>query len=384
MSSPKVIVGLSGGVDSSVAALLLLQQGHQVEGLFMKNWDEQAPDGRCLWEADVEDAMRVCEKLGIRLNTVDLSLAYWDSVFSHFLEEYKIGRTPNPDILCNQEIKFRAFRDHALGRGVEFIATGHYARMRRTDGTWQLLKGVDANKDQSYFLCRLDQTQLARALFPVGGLQKSEVRALARQAGLVTHDKKDSTGICFVGERPFRDFLRRYLPEKTGAICTPDGKTIGTHEGVFYYTLGQRKGLGIGGRKDAEEDAWYVVGKDIEQNVLYVAQGHDHPLLYSKTLTAGDVHWIAGQPPSLPLACTAKTRYRQPDQSCVVEPMAQEEYTVRFDEKQRAVTPGQYVVFYDGEVCLGGGIIEGTVRSVGPVQPAIDMCANKVAPTGFH
>ena len=362
MSSHKVIVGLSGGVDSSVAALLLLQQGHQVEGLFMKNWDEQAPDGRCMWEADVEDAMRVCEKLGIRLNTVDLSLAYWDSVFSHFLDEYKKGRTPNPDILCNQEIKFRAFRDHALGLGAEFIATGHYARIHRATGIWQLLKGMNTNKDQSYFLCRLDQSQLARALFPVGGLQKSEVRALAHQAGLATHDKKDSTGICFVGERPFRDFLRRYIPEKTGEIRTPDGKTIGTHEGVFYYTLGQRQGLGIGGIQGAGEEPWYVVGKDIEQNILYVAQGHDHPLLYSKTLTAGDTHWISGQPPPLPLACAAKTRYRQPDQACVVETMMEGECTVRFDEKQRAVTPGQYVVFYDGDACLGGGIIENMMR----------------------
>jgi len=360
MTNHKVIVGLSGGVDSSVAALLLKQQDYQVESLFMKNWDEQAPDGRCMWEADVEDAMRVCDRLGIRLNTVDLSLAYWDSVFSRFLDEYKKGRTPNPDILCNQEIKFRAFRDHALGLGAEFIATGHYARIHRHNGTCQLLKGVDANKDQSYFLCRLDQTQLARALFPVGALQKPEVRALARKAGLVTHDKKDSTGICFVGERPFRDFLRRYIPEMTGEIRTPAGKTVGTHEGVFYYTLGQRQGLGIGGIQSAREAPWYVVDKDLEQNILYVAQGHDHPLLYSMTLTAVDVHWVAGSPPSMPLACTAKTRYRQPDQSCVVETMVQGEYKVRFAEKQRAVTPGQYVVFYDGNICLGGGIIEST------------------------
>ena len=358
MNPDKIIVGLSGGVDSSVAALLLLEQGHPVEGLFMKNWDEKSPDGRCMWEADVEDAMRVCEKLGIKLNTVDLSLAYWDNVFSHFLEEYKSGRTPNPDILCNQEIKFRAFLDHALRLGAEMIATGHYARIRQQDGSYQLLKGVDINKDQSYFLCRLDQLQLARAIFPVGGLHKPEVRARARKARFVTHDKKDSTGICFVGERPFRDFLRRYIPEQTGEIRTPDGKTVGTHEGVFYYTLGQRQGLGIGGIKGADEEPWYVIDKDIEQNILYVAQGHDHPLLYSTTLTAGDMHWIAGQRPVLPLACTAKTRYRQPDQSCVIESMADEKYTVRFTEKQRAITPGQYVVFYSGAICLGGGIIE--------------------------
>ena len=360
MTLSKVIVGLSGGVDSSVAALLLLEQGYSVEGLFMKNWDEQAPDGRCLWEADVEDALQVCEKLDIKLNTIDLSLAYWDSVFSHFLEEYKIGRTPNPDILCNQEIKFRSFLEHAFALGAEFIATGHYTRIHKTNGVCHLLKGVDANKDQSYFLCRLDQSQLARALFPVGGLHKPEVRALARKAGLVTHDKKDSTGICFVGERPFRDFLRRYIPEKTGEIRTPDGTTIGTHEGVFYYTLGQRQGLGIGGVKGADEEPWYVVGKDIEQNILYVVQGHDHPLLYSQTLTASDMHWIAGTAPALPLACAAKTRYRQADQSCVIESMTDRQVLVRFTEKQRAVTPGQYVVFYHGDDCLGGGIIEST------------------------
>jgi len=360
MSSPKVIVGLSGGVDSSVAALLLLEQGYPVEGLFMKNWDEQAPDGRCMWEADVDDAMQVCEKLNIKLNTVDLSLAYWDSVFSHFLDDYKKGRTPNPDILCNQEIKFRAFLDHALRLGAGLIATGHYARIHKTNGDRQLLKGVDANKDQSYFLCRLNQPQLANALFPVGGLRKAEVRAHARKAGLVTHDKKDSTGICFVGKRPFRDFLRRYIPEKTGEIRSPDGKTVGTHVGVFYYTLGQRQGLGIGGVRGAEEEPWYVVGKDIGKNILYVAQGHDHPLLYSQTLTAGDMHWIAGPAPSLPLNCAAKTRYRQPDQSCVIEGMQDGQVMVRFTEKQRAVTPGQYVVFYGGDVCLGGGIIEST------------------------
>ena len=360
MSTHKVIVGLSGGVDSSVAALLLLEQGCQVEGLFMKNWDEQAPDGRCMWEADVEDAMHVCEKLGIKLNTIDLSLAYWDNVFSHFLVEYKRGRTPNPDILCNQEIKFRAFLDHALRLGAALIATGHYARIHHQDGVYQLRKGVDVNKDQSYFLCRLNQAQLARALFPVGNLRKTEVRALARKAGLVTHDKKDSTGICFVGERPFRHFLRRYIPEKTGEICTPDGKTVGTHEGVFYYTLGQRQGLGIGGIRGFGEEPWYVVGKDIERNILYVAQGHEHPLLYCEKLTGSDAHWIAGRQPLLPLACAAKTRYHQPDQSCVIESMTSEQCMVRFTEKQRAVTPGQYVVFYDGDMCLGGGIIEST------------------------
>lgn len=358
MSPARIIVGLSGGVDSSVAALLLLEQGHRVEGLFMKNWDEQAPHGGCLWEADVEDAMQVCHTLGIKLNTIDLARQYWDEVFSHFLEEYKSGRTPNPDILCNQEIKFRAFRDHALGLGADFIATGHYARIRGSGDQYQLLKGVDQNKDQSYFLCRLDQAQLARALLPVGNLRKPEVRALARKAGFVTHDKKDSTGICFIGERPFRDFLRRYLPQQPGEIRTPEGKSIGTHEGVFYYTLGQRQGLGIGGVRDAHQEPWYVVGKDLGENIVYVAQGHDHPLLYSNSLVASDVHWIAGQPPAVPLSCTAKTRYRQPDQTCVVEGRTDRRVMVRFAEKQRALTPGQYVVFYDGDLCLGGGIIE--------------------------
>ncbi len=359
MTKEKIIVGLSGGVDSSVTALLLKEQGYHVEGLFMKNWDERAEDGSCMWEADVEDAMHVCDTLNIRLNTVDLSREYWDGVFSHFLEEYKQGRTPNPDVLCNQEVKFKAFLEHALRLGADRIATGHYARIRHQDGAHQLLKGVDENKDQSYFLCRLNQTQLGLALFPVGELEKAEVRRLAKQAGLITHDKKDSTGICFVGERPFRDFLSRFIPKQPGEIRTPDGQVVGTHDGVCFYTLGQRQGLGVGGVKGADEAPWYVIGKNIAANVLIVAQGHDHPLLYSQLLTATGLHWITGEAPKTPIKCAAKTRYRQPDQPCTLTVLA-DHCTVTFEQPQRAVTPGQFVVFYDRDICLGGAIIEST------------------------
>jgi tRNA (5-methylaminomethyl-2-thiouridylate)-methyltransferase len=359
MHNCKVIVGLSGGVDSSVSALLLLEQGYRVEGLFMKNWDEESADGRCMWEADVEDAMKVCETLGIPLNTVDLSVEYWDGVFSHFLEEYKSGRTPNPDVLCNQEVKFRAFLEHALQLGAEVIATGHYACIRHHDGTHQLLKGLDVNKDQSYFLCRLNQSQLGKALFPVGELEKVKVRRQAKRAGLVTYDKKDSTGICFVGERPFREFLSRFIPKQEGEIRTPEDQAVGTHDGVCFYTLGQRQGLGIGGVKGAQEEPWYIIGKDIGKNILYVAQGHDHPLLYSRGLTATGLHWIAGEPPRAPFDCAAKIRYRQTDQACRIE-FDSDRCTVTFFEPQRAVTPGQFVVFYDNNICLGGAIIEST------------------------
>ncbi len=360
MKNQKVIVGLSGGVDSSVCALLLQEQGYQIEGLFMKNWDEKTPDGGCMWEADVEDTMRVCQTLGIPLNTVDLSAEYWKGVFSHFIEEYKSGRTPNPDILCNQEIKFRAFLDHALQLGADRIATGHYARIVRQDGTCHLLKGLDKNKDQSYFLCRLDQEQLARSLFPVGELEKSRVRELAKKAGFITHDKKDSTGICFVGERPFREFLGRYIPKQPGEIRTTDGQTVGTHDGIFYYTLGQRQGLGIGGIKGANEEPWYVIGKDIEKNILYIGQGHDHPLLYSQKLTATNMHWVSGQLPATPFQCSAKTRYRQADQTCVIEQIENGQCEVSFTVPQRAVTPGQFIVFYQADTCLGGAIINST------------------------
>ncbi len=354
----KIIVGVSGGVDSSVTALLLKEQGYEVEALFMKNWNDQSEDGACMWEADVEDAMMVCDKLNIPLNTVDLSSDYWDKVFKNFLSEYKNGRTPNPDVLCNQEIKFKAFLEHAEKLGAKKIATGHYARIHKTEDSCQLLKGLDKNKDQSYFLCRLNQEQLNKALFPVGELEKSEVRCLAEQAKLITHDKKDSTGICFIGEQPFRQFLSRYIPPDPGAIKTTEGKVIGEHEGVFYYTLGQRQGLGIGGVSGASDAPWYVVQKNIEENELIVAQDHDHPLLHSHGLMASAINWIAGTPPDMPFKCWAKNRYRQADQACTVEMIGDDTYSVTFEVSQRAITPGQFIVFYQEDICLGGGIID--------------------------
>ena len=349
---------MSGGVDSSVAALLLKQEGHDVEGLFMKNWDEKLEGGACIWEADVEDAMRVCDKLGIHLNTVDLSLAYWEKVFAGFLGEYAAGRTPNPDILCNQEVKFRAFLDHARQLGADRIATGHYAGIQESDSVRLLRKGRDQNKDQSYFLCRLNQQQLAGACFPLGEFEKNDVRSLAAGARLVTHDKKDSTGICFVGERPFREFLSRYLPLSPGEIRTEDGELVGEHCGIQFYTLGQRQGLGIGGVRGALEEPWYVIAKEVDTNTLIVAQGHDHPALFCNRLTADNLHWIAGTPPAAPLRCHAKTRYRQADQACEIAQTRGNEIEVEFEQPQRAVTPGQYVVFYDGDICLGGAVIK--------------------------
>lgn len=360
MDSEKIIVGLSGGVDSSVAALLLKEKGYNIEGLFMKNWDETSDEGRCLWEDDVEDALLVCEKLDIPINTIDLSKEYWSKVFEQFLSEYQTGLTPNPDILCNQEIKFKAFLDHALELGASKIATGHYAQVISTNDGYELHKGMDSNKDQSYFLCRLNQKQLQHTLFPIGNIEKDKVRSMAKKAGFSTHDKKDSTGICFVGERPFREFLSQYIPIKKGEIKTPEGKTIGEHEGVHLYTLGQRQGLGIGGVRDASDQPWYVVAKDVENNILIVAQGIDHPLLQSHSLIASDVHWIAGQAPGLPLACAAKTRYRQPDQTCRVENTGKNSISVTFDVPQRAVTPGQFVVLYQEDNCIGSGVIEST------------------------
>ena len=354
-----VIVGISGGVDSSVAALLLKQQGYRVEGLFMKNWEEDDSEEYCSAAVDLADARAVCEKLDIPLHTINFSSEYWERVFSHFLAEYSAGRTPNPDILCNKEIKFRAFLDHALTLGADAIATGHYARARRdSHGRYQLLKGLDPEKDQSYFLYTLQQDQLAHALFPVGELRKAEVREMARKYNLVTHDKKDSTGICFIGERRFKDFLSRYLPARPGEMRTPDGELIGQHDGLMYYTLGQRQGLGIGGRRDGDDTPWYVVGKDVEHNTLLVGQGHDHPLLFSNGLSAGQLHWVAGHAPLPPYPCRAKVRYRQGDQSCTITALHGDRCQVVFAEAQRAVTPGQSIVFYDGEVCLGGGIIE--------------------------
>ncbi len=360
-SAPQhVIVGLSGGVDSSVAAVLLQQQGYKVEGMFMKNWEEDDKEGYCSAAEDLADAKSVSDTLGLTLHAVNFSAEYWDRVFSYFLSEYEAGRTPNPDILCNREIKFKAFLEHALSLGADRIATGHYARVAYQDGKYHLLKGLDTGKDQSYFLYTLGQYQLSRTLFPVGELEKPEVRRIAEQHQLVTYNKKDSTGICFIGERDFREFLSRYLPAQPGEIRTPEGQVIGHHSGLMYYTLGQRQGLGIGGVTGANDDPWYVVGKDMENNVLLAAQGHDHPLLFSQRLHAAQLSWVDGEGPSAPFSCRAKTRYRQADQACTITRLDTDSCEVDFKQPQRAVTPGQSVVFYDGEICLGGGIIEST------------------------
>jgi tRNA-specific 2-thiouridylase len=354
----KIIVALSGGVDSSVSALLLKRRGYAIEGLFMKNWEEDDTETCCAAAEDVQDARSVCESLGIGLHTVNLSAEYWDEVFSPFLDGYRAGRTPNPDILCNREIKFKAFLEHARELGADLIATGHYARIRRHDGSYQLLKSVDQSKDQSYFLYALTQPQLARSLFPLGDLKKTAVRQLAAGADLINHNKKDSTGICFIGERPFRSFISRYLPAQPGEIRTVDGQLVGHHPGVIYYTLGQRKGLGIGGIKNAKDAPWYVIDKDLGNNVLIVGQEHGHPRLFSQRLEATVLNWIAGNPPSTPYRCRAKTRYRQADQACIITSIEDNRCEAAFDTPQWAITPGQSVVFYQGEVCLGGGIIE--------------------------
>ena len=354
----RVIVGMSGGVDSSVAAALLIQQGWQVEGLFMKNWEEDDGSEYCTAREDLADAQAVADKLGIHLHKANFAAEYWDGVFEHFLAEYAAGRTPNPDILCNKEIKFRAFLDYAMMLGADYIATGHYAR-RDEQQPARLLRGLDSNKDQSYFLHAVAGEQLAKTLFPVGELPKPEVRRIASELGLATAAKKDSTGICFIGERRFKDFLQQYLPARPGSIETDAGVVIGEHQGLMYYTLGQRQGIGIGGQKDANESPWYVVGKDMARQVLIIGQGHEHPLMQSRSLYASMIDWVAGEAPQLPLACTAKTRYRQADQACTITASGSG-YRVTFDELQRAVTPGQSVVFYQDEVCLGGGVIEET------------------------
>ncbi|KND84280.1 tRNA 2-thiouridylase [Aggregatibacter actinomycetemcomitans serotype b str. SCC4092] len=358
-ATKKIICGMSGGVDSSVSAFILQQQGYQVEGLFMKNWEEDDDTDYCTAAADLADAQAVCDKLGIKLHKINFAAEYWDNVFEHFLSEYKAGRTPNPDILCNKEIKFKAFLEYAAeDLGANYIATGHYVCRRGADDNAQLLRGLDNNKDQSYFLYTLSKTQVGQSLFPVGNIEKPIVRAIAEELGLVTAKKKDSTGICFIGERKFKDFLARYLPAQPGNIRTVDGEIIGRHDGLMYHTLGQRKGLGIGGVKGAGEDAWYVVEKDLINNELIVAQGHDHSALLSTGLIAQQLHWVDCLPIRAPLRCTVKTRYRQTDVPCIIEPIDDETIKVIFDEPQIAVTPGQSAVFYLDEICLGGGIIE--------------------------
>lgn len=355
-SKIRVVVGMSGGVDSSVTAMLLKEQGYDVIGIFMKNWDDTDEFGRCTADEDAEDVRRVCGQLGIPYYTVNFEKEYRDKVFEYFLDEYRKGRTPNPDVMCNREIKFGEFLQKALDLGADYIATGHYARVEQRNGKYVLLRGADPKKDQTYFLNALNQFQLSKTMFPIGHLTKAKVRELAEAAGLATAKKKDSTGICFIGERDFKEFLSHYLPAQPGEIRTYDGEVKGRHDGLMYYTIGQRQGLGIGGSGTGEP--WFVAGKDLEHNILYVVQGSNHPRLFSTGLTATDVNWISGEPPEGPLRCTAKFRYRQPDQGVTVRCREDGTCDVIFDQPQKAITPGQAVVFYDGEVCLGGGIID--------------------------
>jgi tRNA-specific 2-thiouridylase len=354
----KIVVGLSGGVDSAVAALLLKRAGHDVVGLFMKNWEDDDDDEHCSTREDLVDAVSAAERIGIEVEAVNFAAEYKERVFASFLAEYRAGRTPNPDVLCNAEIKFRAFLDHAMALGADKIATGHYARVEERDRRFVLLKGLDPGKDQSYFLHRLTQAQLARTLFPVGRLHKSEVRRIAREAGLANHAKRDSTGICFIGERPFREFLSRYLPREPGPMVTPRGERVGEHEGLMFYTIGQRQGLGIGGRREGAGDPWYVAGKDLAANTLVVVQGHDHELLLRRDLSATDASWIAGSPPAVEgAALGAKTRYRQADSACALAVRGEGSFALAFEAPQWAVTPGQSAVLYRGDECLGGGVI---------------------------
>ena len=349
--SNRIVVGLSGGVDSSVAALLLKRQGYEVIGLFMRNWED---DAECPAKQDFLDVLAVAEVIGIEVEAVNFAQEYKERVFNYFLSEYQAGRTPNPDVLCNSEIKFKAFLEHALSLGASKIATGHYARVAEHDGEFSLLTAQDSAKDQSYFLYRLNQMQLSKTLFPLGDLTKPEVREIARAAHLPTHAKKDSTGICFIGERDFREFLSRYLPKQPGEMETPDGRCVGQHEGLMYYTLGQRQGLGIGG----QGEPWFAAGKDMQRNVLIVVQGHEHPLLLNDTLVAQDLNWIANRAPDAAHPYGAKTRYRQADAACHITQLSSGQLALKFDTAQWAVTPGQSVVMYDGDICLGGGIID--------------------------
>lgn len=353
-----VVIGMSGGVDSAVSAYLLKQAGYNVTGLFMKNWEDDDDSEYCSSRQDFLDAASAADVIGIDLEVVNFAKEYKERVFATFLREYSAGRTPNPDVLCNAEIKFHAFLDHALAMGADTIATGHYARVRHTDAGVELLRGLDTSKDQSYFLHRLNQAQLSRAMFPVGELKKTQVRAIARDLKLSVAGKKDSTGICFIGERPFREFLNRYLPTEPGPICNDAGKIIGEHVGLAFYTLGQRKGLGIGGSKEGSGEPWFVARKDMARNALWVVQGHDHPWLRTHQLRAVHASWVAGKPPAVETPVTVKTRYRAPDGACTIAAMDSDEMTLAFAPAQWAATPGQSAVLYQGEVCLGGGFID--------------------------
>lgn len=361
MKEPKdtrVVVGMSGGVDSSVAALMLKEQGYDVVGIFMKNWDDTDENGVCTATEDYEDVIRVCNQLDIPYYAVNFEKQYWDKVFTYFLDEYKKGRTPNPDVMCNKEIKFKAFMDHAMSLGADYLATGHYAQVREKDGHFEMLRGKDNNKDQTYFLNQLSQDVLSKVMFPLGHLDKKEVRAIAEENDLATARKKDSTGICFIGERNFKEFLSEYLPAQPGRMETLDGEVKGQHDGLMYYTLGQRQGLGIGGAGDP----WFVVGKNVEDNILYVGQGFHHDALYSDGLMASEANWTSGKAPEAPFECTAKFRYRQDDSRVTVYPAENGNWKVEFHEPERAITPGQAVVFYDGEVCLGGATIDTVLK----------------------
>tara|TARA_B110000483_G_C18206116_1_gene547728 strand:+ start:2368 stop:3456 length:1089 start_codon:yes stop_codon:yes gene_type:complete len=349
----KIVIGLSGGVDSAIAAWLLKEQGHEVTGVFMKNWEDDDDESYCSSREDLIDAVSVAETLGIDIETVNFSKEYRDRVFNEFLNEYACGRTPNPDVFCNSEIKFKAFLEHAIKLGADKIATGHYARLRERNGLFELLKAEDGTKDQSYFLYRLNQEQLSKTLFPLGDMYKREVRAIAKRLGLANHNKKDSTGICFIGERRFKDFLGRYLPEKPGNIITPKGRIVGAHQGLMFHTIGQRQGLGIGG----DGLPWYVAQKDVANNTLVVVQGHDHSLLQNPDIYAQNLHWISGNTPSSQWVFGAKSRYRQKDAACTIKDVSESRCHVQFAEPQWAVTPGQSLVIYESNVCLGGGVI---------------------------
>ncbi len=357
----KVMVGLSGGVDSSVAAYLLQQQGFEVEGLFMKNWEQDDTQDYCAASIDLADAASVCDQLGIKLHQVNFAKEYWDNVFEHFLNEYAAHRTPNPDVLCNKEIKFKALLEHALALGADYLATGHYAKVKQTEEGPKLLKAKDRNKDQTYFLHAVDPKALEKTLFPIGDYLKTEVRTMAQSLNLVNHAKKDSTGICFIGERRFKKFLNEYLLAKPGPIHSTLGEYLGQHDGLMFYTLGQRQGLGIGGTKSGHDEPWYVVDKNINDNTLIVAEGTQHPMLYAQGLLCGPIHWL-NPAPILPFTCQAKTRYRQAEQACVIAPADSNQHAILFASPQRAITPGQYIVFYHQNQCLGGAVIEAIIR----------------------